>query len=172
MASINGIEIKTYKNFKGHDGQPLRQATVYMDGKKIGFISEDAWGGPMNINLKSLEEVKKRLFEYASHEKFAKHVLEDIELLLDMLLGLVFIEKNAKKAWKINEKAIVISTGLRDYHLNDSEKIKHIPSLTVYTINKELTPNKLKDRKEKISKENKAEALVFKTLQDFSLKIS
>ncbi|MED1107695.1 hypothetical protein [Bacillus paramycoides] len=167
MASINGIEIKTYKTFKGHDGQPLRQATVYMDGKKIGFISEDARGGQMKIQLKNHEEVEKRLFEYASHEKFTKHVLKDIELLFDMLLGLVFIEKNAKKAWKKNGKAIIISAGLRDYHLNDIAI-----SLTVYTINETLTPNQLKKREEKIAKENKAEALVFKTLQDFSLKAS
>ncbi|PGU51825.1 hypothetical protein [Bacillus cereus] len=172
MASINGIEIKTYTTFKGHDGQPLRQATVYMDGKKIGSISEDAWGGPMNINLKNYVEVEKRLFEYASHEKFAMHALKDIELLFDLLLGLIFIEKQAKKAWKQNDKAIIISAGLRDYYLQEFEQIRHIPMLTVYTINSKLTENQLMERMEKVANENKAEALVFKTLQDFSLKAS
>lgn len=174
MASINGIEIKTYTTFKGHDGQPLRQATVYMDGKKIGMISEDAWGGPMNINVKNYVEVEKRLFEYASHEKFAMHALKDIELLFDLLLGLIFVEKQAKKAWKKNEEAIIISAGLRDYYLNEFNlnKMKHLPILTVYTINKTLTESQLKERIDNVANENKAEALVFKTLQDFSLKAS
>ncbi|MDA2609956.1 hypothetical protein PDQ29_27585 [Bacillus cereus] len=172
MASINGIEIKTYTTFKGHDGQPLRQATVYMDGKKIGMIGEDAWGGQMNINVKNYVEVEKRLFAYASHEKFAVHALKNIELLFGLLLDLVSVEKRAKKAWKLNDKAIIISAGLRDYHLQEFKQIKHIPMLTVYTINSKLTENQLMKRMEKVANENKAEALVFKTLQDFSLKAS
>lgn len=172
MASINGIEIKTYTTFKGSGGQPLRQATVYMDGKKIGFISEDPWGGPMNIELKDYIEVEKRLFAYASHEKFAVHALKNIELLFGLLFDLVSVEKRAKKAWKQNDKAIIISAGLRDYHLHEFEQIKHIPMLTIYTINKKLTENQLMERLEQVANENKAEALAFKTLQDFSLKAS
>lgn len=174
MASINGIEIKTYTTFKGHDSQPLRQATVYMDGKNIGMISEDAWGGPMNINVKNYVEVEKRLFAYASYEKFAVHALKNIELLFGLLLNLVFVEKKAKKSWKQNDKAVIISAGLRDYHLYEFEKIKHIPMLTIYTINtkRTLTENQLMEHKEKVANENNAEALVFKTLQDFSLKAS
>lgn len=174
MASINGIEIKTYTTFKGHDGQPLRQATVYMDGKNIGMISEDAWGGPMNIKVKNYVEVEKRLFAYASHEKFAGHAIKDIELLFGLLLDLVFVEKKAKKSWKQNDKAVIISAGLRDYHLHEFEQIKHIPLLTIYTINtkRTLTENQLMEHKEKVANENNAEALVFKTLQDFSLKAS
>ncbi|MDA2074300.1 hypothetical protein PDM84_30140 [Bacillus cereus] len=172
MASINDIEIKTYTTFKGSGGQPLRQATVYMDGKKNGFISEDPWGGPMNIELKDYIEVEKRLFAYASHEKFALHALKNIELLFGLLFDLVSLEKRAKKAWKQNDKAIIISAGLRDYHLHEFEHIKHIPMLTIYTINKKLTENQLMERLEQVANENKAEALVFKTLQDFSLKAS
>ncbi|EJS45140.1 hypothetical protein ICG_06046 [Bacillus cereus BAG1X1-3] len=172
MASINGIEIKAYSTFKGHDLQPLRQATVYMDSKNIGMIGEDAWGGPMNINVKNYVEVEKRLFEYASHEKFAGHALKNIELLFGLLLDLVSVEKRAKKAWKQNDKAIIISAGLRDYHLQEFKQIRHIPMLTVYTINSKLTENQLIERMEKVANENKAEALVFKTLQDFSLKAS
>lgn len=174
MASINGIEIKTYTTFKGHDGQPLRQATVYMDGKNIGMISEDAWGGPMNIKVKNYVEVEKRLFAYASHEKFAGHAIKDIELLFGLLLDLVFVEKKAKKSWKQNDKAVIISAGLRDYHLHEFEQIKHIPLLTIYTINtkRTLTENQLMEHKEKVANETNAEALVFKTLQDFSLKAS
>ncbi len=174
MASINGIEIKTYTTFKGHDGQPLRQATVYMDGKNIGMISEDTWGGPMNIKVKNYVEVEKRLFAYASHENFAGHALKDIELLFGLLLDLVFVEKKAKKSWKQNDKAVIISAGLRDYHLQEFEEIKHMPLLTIYTINtkRTLTENQLMEHKEMVANENNAEALVFKTLQDFSLKAS
>ncbi len=40
------------------------------------------------------------------------------------------------------------------------------------TPNRTLTENQLKEHIEKVAKENKAEALVFKTLLDFSLKAS
>lgn len=37
MASINGIEIKTYTIKRGHEGEPLQQAVVYIDGKKLAI---------------------------------------------------------------------------------------------------------------------------------------
>lgn len=36
-ASINGIEIKTYTIKRGHEGEPLQQAVVYIDGKKLAI---------------------------------------------------------------------------------------------------------------------------------------
>lgn len=37
MASINGIEIKTYTIKRGHEGEPLQQAVVYIDEKKLAI---------------------------------------------------------------------------------------------------------------------------------------
>ena len=47
MASINGIEIKTYTIKRGHEGEPLQQAVVYIDEKKLAIylmvIGEAQW---------------------------------------------------------------------------------------------------------------------------------
>ncbi len=46
MAKIKGIELRNVIDFRGHEGEPLTQADVYYKGKKVGFYSQDAWGGP------------------------------------------------------------------------------------------------------------------------------
>ena len=45
MASINGVSIKAFKKFRGHEGEELYQGNVYYNGKKLGFWSQDAHGG-------------------------------------------------------------------------------------------------------------------------------
>ena len=51
MASINGITVKAIKEFRGHDGEPLAQGNLYLNNKKIGFWSQDSWGGPDHFQL-------------------------------------------------------------------------------------------------------------------------
>lgn len=46
MASMNGIELKAIKEFNGHDGGGYYQGNIYLDGKKIGYWSQDVWCGP------------------------------------------------------------------------------------------------------------------------------
>lgn len=46
------VELRGLKGFKGHEGEPLFQSNIYMNGKKIGDWSDDSWGGPMAINFK------------------------------------------------------------------------------------------------------------------------
>lgn len=43
MASINNVTIKSLKNFLGMEGEAW-QGNVYIDGKKTGFWSQDAFG--------------------------------------------------------------------------------------------------------------------------------
>ena len=45
MASINGVSIKAFKKFRGHEGEEPYQGNVYYNGKKLGFWSQDAHGG-------------------------------------------------------------------------------------------------------------------------------
>lgn len=40
MASINGVSIKAFKKFRGHEGEELYQGNVYYNGKKLGFWSQ------------------------------------------------------------------------------------------------------------------------------------
>lgn len=65
MASINGISVKGLKVFRGHEGEPLYQGNLYLNNKKIGFWSQDSWGGSDNISLD--EGYSKRLLEEAIH---------------------------------------------------------------------------------------------------------
>ena len=51
MASINGIELKGIKEFKGHEFEYLIQGNIYYKGKKVGWYSQDSWGGCDHIDL-------------------------------------------------------------------------------------------------------------------------
>lgn len=51
MAKIKGIELRNIRDFRGHEGEPLTQGDVYYKDKKVGFYSQDAWGGPDIFNL-------------------------------------------------------------------------------------------------------------------------
>ena len=46
---FNGYWLKNVKTHKGHEGEPLVQASVYKDGKRIGFYSDGDWGGPSDL---------------------------------------------------------------------------------------------------------------------------
>ncbi len=46
-----GSSIKAVKFFKGHDGEELVQGDLYFRNKKIAFVSQDARGGMLNINI-------------------------------------------------------------------------------------------------------------------------
>lgn len=45
MAKINGVQIKSLKSFSGHDGELLYQGNVYLNGKLLGFWSQNYSGG-------------------------------------------------------------------------------------------------------------------------------
>lgn len=51
MAKIKGIELRNIRDFRGHEGEPLTQGDVYYKNKKVGFYSQDSWGGPDIFNL-------------------------------------------------------------------------------------------------------------------------
>lgn len=53
---FGGYWVKGVKNFKGHEMEPLFQCAVYKDGKKIGFFSEDSWGGSANLDCPKKED--------------------------------------------------------------------------------------------------------------------
>ncbi|PRT26189.1 hypothetical protein [Bacillus wiedmannii] len=121
MASINGIEIKTYTIKRGHDGEPLQQAVVYIDGKKAGYVSDGDWGGPMVLEFSNydLTVIKQRLFAYAKHENFISSISRGIEMLFALLLGYVNLEKVYKKISKKNKDLILLVVGLRENYLKD-----------------------------------------------------
>jgi hypothetical protein len=44
-------EIKGYKSFKGHEGEPCAQGTLAFNGKKVADWSDDSWGGPFRLEF-------------------------------------------------------------------------------------------------------------------------
>lgn len=78
MAKIKGIELKNITNFRGHEGEPLIQGNVYYKGKKVGYYSQDAWGGMDIFNLdyslddKTKKEVNDIVNNYVGGKLFKK----------------------------------------------------------------------------------------------------
>ena len=73
---MNRIILKNVKTFKGHEGEPCRQGNLYMDSKKIGWFSEDSWGGPMQFHISD----SKNEQEFYNRTKHYKVVFHGIEL--------------------------------------------------------------------------------------------
>ena len=82
MAKIKGIELKKVNNFKGHEGEPLTQGDVYYKGKRVGYYSQDAWGGmdifnlDYNLDDKTRNEVNDIVNNYIGGVLFKK--LDDL----------------------------------------------------------------------------------------------
>ena len=86
---FGGYWVKGIKNFKGHEMEPLFQCSVFKDNKKIGFFSEDSWGGPANFDCPKKEDrdalcdfAKKYEGEKAwgeSYHTFLANIVEEID---------------------------------------------------------------------------------------------
>jgi len=68
MAIIKGITIKGLKTFMGQEGQGF-SGNIYLDGKKIGTVTDAAYGGCYDYYFdkgkeKEVEEFKKRTRKY------------------------------------------------------------------------------------------------------------
>lgn len=96
MASINGVKITGMKSFKGHEGEPLFQGNVCLNGKKLGFWTQDSWGGTAtyHFNESCLNDV---VAEYKSgcDGKYVEFI--DADILLDDVAHLASMEKEFKR---------------------------------------------------------------------------
>lgn len=116
MANINGITMKTFTTYRGHEGESLAQATIYAGTKKLGFWSQDSWGGGDNYDGKEMyETIKTASTKFKGGiPKTAKYydVLGDADCFMDVLLRLCEDEKeykrNAKKGY---DRLMVITDG-------------------------------------------------------------
>jgi hypothetical protein len=100
MAKIKGIELKKVNDFKGHEGEQLTQGDVYYKGKKVGYYSQDAWGGMDIFNLdydlddKTKKEVNDIVNNYIGGVLFKK-----IDDLYDKTYNVTF-EKPIQKGYE------------------------------------------------------------------------
>ncbi len=131
MAEIKGIKLTGIQTHAGVENNTLF-ANVYMDGKKVGTISDDGWGGGMDLKLPGevLEEIKRRHAAYIREKKIEDYLatyrlteeqyLEasakgniplmgaDPEEFFYTLAGLHELEKSFKRAVKSGWKELVI----------------------------------------------------------------
>jgi len=56
--------IKNYKTFKGHEGEPCAQGSMHGPTGKVAEWSDDSWGGPMRIDF-TQKEGEKAFLEWA-----------------------------------------------------------------------------------------------------------
>ena len=120
MASINGISVKKLTHFLGHEGEDLYQGSLYLNNKKIGFWSQDSWGGPDRFLLDSKYGEKllndavialnpDKAIHSSTHEK-SYTVPYDLELLLNDYLALKEDEKAFQTAVKSGYKGVLIAS--------------------------------------------------------------
>lgn len=68
MASIKGIKLTCIQSHPGMEGMTLF-AKVNMDGKVVGFVRDDAYGGPWDIELS--KEVREEILR-----RYREHIVE------------------------------------------------------------------------------------------------
>lgn len=120
MASINGLSVKGLKSFLGHENEVLYQGNLYLNGKKIGFWSQDSWGGPDMVDLdnkydkKLLQDAIKSRNEdksiHGSTDRGPYVVDYDLDLLMYDYIKLADSEKSFKNALKKGYAGILAAT--------------------------------------------------------------
>lgn len=110
MAMIYGVTVKGLKVFRDHEGAPCCQGNVYLNNKKLGFWSQDSWGGPDQIDFDS------KLLQPAVDAYKAAGFVEDrymdvfnAECLLGALADLMDMEKKFKSGIKRGYSTLVMN---------------------------------------------------------------
>lgn len=145
MASINGVEIKNLKQFSGHEGEPLCQGTIYLNGRKLGFWSQDAHGGDDNFEFDA-EMLEKPFFQAKSVRKDDYYQLVGVGAFIADIVLLSEIEKDYKRMVKKGFPILYVAMieGLGCYTcmglktligLSEEDKNKLMESLRPYATN-------------------------------------
>ena len=111
MASINGVELKALKGFEGHEGYCF-QGNVYKDGKKLGFWSQDSWGGcdRFDFDESILDEACKDFANGFPDDTPHRDIYEEKEVFMGAVLDLKLCEQDMKKEFKKGAKAVYYMT--------------------------------------------------------------
>ena len=124
MVSINGFNLRKVTIYKGHEGEPLEQASIYLNNTEIGYYSQGDWGGLSTLEFKDSKQ--RDIFIQTSNrwlDKYPNGIIpdefdmrslyrDDPEGLILELLTLKEIEKAAKKAMrKVPNSAYILFKG-------------------------------------------------------------
>ena len=106
MAEIKGLTLKNVTHFKGHEGEPCRQGSLYYKGKKVGYYSDSFSMGQATIdfNEKETEDAVKAdckaYYEERPDERWFENSEPDMEEYLAKLFSVMDYEKEYKKCVK------------------------------------------------------------------------
>ena len=117
MASINGVEVKNLKKFVGHEGE-CEQGNVYLNGKKLGFWSQDSWGGPdmFEFDESALNKACSDFKDGFPDSYKYKDICDSKEVFMGYVTELKDIEGYLKKDYKKGCKTTVLVTD--GYHMS------------------------------------------------------
>lgn len=115
MASINGVQIKSLKSFTGMEG-PAVQGTVYLNGKKLGFWSQDGDGGSDRFEFPE-SDLKVAVDSYKKSDKVSGNNKKyfDASSFLFEVVKLMDVEKLFKKNTKKYPGFIYATDGVYIY---------------------------------------------------------
>ena len=182
MVSINGITVKGIKNFRGHEGEPLCQGNVYLGNKKIGFWSQDSWGGPDSIYLDEpyrIRKLKAKVIEL-NHEKEEHHTRPDgsqytLEYSLDIMFGDLMELKHDEDSFKAAVKkgfagVLLITDGYHVFGWNLSEvETRLTDDMLLNKFAKHIDAGKKKYKFYKEDGFTKHETKIYRSLDDFKI---
>lgn len=126
MASIYGVELKNKKTFRGAEGYGLA-ASVYIDGKKVGTMLDDGWGGSYRYEFDTAElekradkHLKEVWLKDPANEKYnidGRPLFESGARYKDVFIDQIFNLGEVEKRWKAAQKTNW--TNLIHYHVGD-----------------------------------------------------
>ena len=107
-ASIRDLEIRNMKRFLGHEQEELYQGNIYYKGKRIGWYSDDAWGGCSIIDVeKAHREIIENIAKVYLAKKYPKHeFLWSADILFSEIIELTINAKFFEKQQKTDNKYV------------------------------------------------------------------
>jgi hypothetical protein len=160
MASIKGISIKNIKTFRGREYPTNYQGNIYYNGKKMGFWSQDDWGGPDRYDFDTTELNK------VAKEYYGEDSIYDLDCLIFEILRLVDYEKIYKKAVKAGyDSVVILSDGYAESYIKvprEKNKDKIVKDCEFY----------IKDFETKSRYKDKIKKFIFTDLEDFNINVT
>lgn len=93
----NPYGVKNYRHFNGHDGQGF-DASLYRDGKRIGTVSDDGWGGGYSYGIP--REEMDALEAYAASLPLDDGLQPDTDMVVGDAMEDLFAEMDRKDVIK------------------------------------------------------------------------
>lgn len=114
MASLNGVEIKSLKLFRGHEGEGVYQGTVYYNNRKLGFWSQSSVGGCDTYDFDN-SALDTPFYMWKSQIKGSRYYeYADLDIFMMVLAGIISLEKTYKNNLKKGLSFLAYSINLTD----------------------------------------------------------